>query len=95
LPVGEIMSSDLACCSPGDDMGAALSKMAERHVQRLPVVSEDGALAGILSIDDLVLRAETDVSKNDVFGAMKSIYARQSHRKGGSLAPAKQSPAAA
>src|SRR5580700_9245902 len=41
-----------------DDIHTALSTMRAQQVRRLPVVNNEGALVGILSLDDIVLFAE-------------------------------------
>jgi CBS domain-containing protein len=65
-------------CHPQDDIHTALSTMRAQQVRRLPVVDHEGALAGILSLDDLVLLAgdkTTDaLTYTDVVDTMKSIY---------------------
>ena len=76
LPVGEIMNRDLAYCSPEDDVRDALHTMAERQSHRLPVVNEDGSLKGILSIDDVALRADAGLW-SDMFNALKAICSRR------------------
>ncbi|TCK27746.1 CBS domain-containing protein [Pseudonocardia endophytica] len=51
--VAEVMTADVVTCSP-DDQAADLARvMTDRRVRHLPVVI-DGALAGIVSIGDLV-----------------------------------------
>ena len=82
LPVGEVMSKDLALCTPDDDVRDALKIMAQRQLHRLPVVDKDGALKGILSLDDIALRAETDGLSKDLLKTMKAICDRQSRRAG-------------
>jgi CBS domain-containing protein len=76
LPVGEIMQREPAVCAPNDDVRSALRTMAQQRVHRLPVVDKSGALEGILSMNDIVLRAKpgTDgVFKDDVIRTLKSI----------------------
>jgi CBS domain-containing protein len=51
--VSEIMSTDLACVSPADDLQKCVDLMLGHNVKRLPVV-EDGKLVGILSRADLL-----------------------------------------
>jgi len=58
LRAGDVMSEAIATCRVDDDMNAALKTMKERRVRRLPVLDAEGRLAGILSLNDLVLRAE-------------------------------------
>jgi CBS domain-containing protein len=57
------MSERVYTCRAGDDVRDALAIMRERRVRRLPVVGERGDLVGLLSLDDVVLKAralETD-----------------------------------
>ena len=82
LPVSEVMSKDLSLCTPDDDVRDALKIMAERQLHRLPVVDKDGGLKGILSLDDIALRAETDGLSKDLLKTMKAIGDRQSRRAG-------------
>jgi CBS domain-containing protein len=80
LPVSEIMTMKVYTCSPDDQTRAVLSLMKNHAVRRLPVVMTDGRLAGLISLDDLVVRADSHkgaaVSDADVFDALKSICAR-------------------
>jgi CBS domain-containing protein len=51
---GEVMSRDLVTLREHDSIGYALRLMRSRGVRRLPVLSHSGALAGILTMDDLL-----------------------------------------
>ena len=51
--VEELMTSDVETCTGGDTDREVLALMTERRFRHLPVV-EDGALAGIVSIGDVV-----------------------------------------
>lgn len=53
----EIMSPHVHACAPGDDVRVALQKMRDARVRRLPVIGPGGRLAGIVSMDDIILRA--------------------------------------
>jgi CBS domain-containing protein len=57
ITVGEVSSGRAHTCRPEDDLAAALGTMRAVRVRRLPVVDDEGTLQGILSINDLVLRA--------------------------------------
>jgi CBS domain-containing protein len=57
IAVHEAMSSRVRSCYADDGVTDALKQMAEAGVRRLPVVTGDGRLAGIVSMDDIVLRA--------------------------------------
>ena len=53
----EIMSRHVYACHPDDGVRTALTMMKQFRVRRLPVVGPDGRLAGIVSMDDIILRA--------------------------------------
>jgi CBS domain-containing protein len=57
--VGNITSGNVIACKTDDGIHHVLPVMAEARVRRLPVLDFQGKLAGILSMDDIVLRAET------------------------------------
>jgi CBS domain-containing protein len=76
VPVGEIMNRDLSYCTPEDDVRDALHTMAKRQSHRLPVVSKEGSLTGILSIDDVAVRADPGLW-SETFSALKTICSRR------------------
>ena len=80
LPVGEIMTKDLALSTPRSDVRDALKTMAQRQLRRLPVVDDGGAIVGILSLGDVALRADDDVSM-DVLNAVRAVCDRRNRRR--------------
>jgi CBS domain-containing protein len=58
--VGDVMSTDVVTCSVHDDYTEALECMASRQVRRVPVVNEDGSLAGIISQADVARRSSEE-----------------------------------
>ncbi|MEO7531432.1 MAG: CBS domain-containing protein [Sediminibacterium sp.] len=52
-PVGEIMTKDFPAVKQTDSIEACMQLMSENHIRYLPVV-ENGKLAGIISINDVV-----------------------------------------
>ena len=54
LQVGDIMSDDLLTCREDDDVYQTIEHMRVRGIRRVPVVNSSGALAGIVSADDLL-----------------------------------------
>jgi CBS domain-containing protein len=52
-PVREVMSSDIKYCYEDEDLDHVAQNMAEIKVRRLPVVSRDKRLVGIVSLGDL------------------------------------------
>jgi CBS domain-containing protein len=53
MQVSELMTAEVVTCAPGDGIGQLMQQMTERRVRHLPVI-EDGKLAGIISIGDVV-----------------------------------------
>jgi CBS domain-containing protein len=54
LTAGDVMATPLATVRDGDDILDALARMRENGVRRLPVLDQDGHLAGILAVDNLL-----------------------------------------
>jgi CBS domain-containing protein len=53
LPVSEIMTSVVVTCGPGDSIDSLSGLMTNNRVRHVPVI-DDGELAGIVSIGDVV-----------------------------------------
>ncbi len=51
--VGGVMSTPVTTCTPSTTVGELMAVMTERRIRHVPVVV-DGALAGIVSIGDVV-----------------------------------------
>jgi len=78
--VEEIVQRKVYSCGPEDDIHVALQSMREEHVRRLPVVERDGTLAGVVSMDDILLHAEPnsfghepELSANEVVRSYRTI----------------------
>ena len=56
--VAEVMSRNVCSCAPEDDVRVALATMRDGRVRRLPVITKSGRLIGVISMDDVLLRAE-------------------------------------
>jgi CBS domain-containing protein len=54
IRVGDIMSSPVFLVRESDGVFEALRTMSAHGVRRLPVVAEDGTLAGIVTADDVL-----------------------------------------
>jgi CBS domain-containing protein len=48
------MSDRVVYATPGTTLDECMALMTEKHFRHLPVLNEDGSLAGIISIGDLV-----------------------------------------
>ena len=80
VAVAEVMSGKLHSCAPDDDIRAALQTMAEAKVHRLPVTAQNGTLVGVLSMDNILFRAEPttpgkrpELSNDEVMNTLRSI----------------------
>jgi CBS domain-containing protein len=56
-PVRNYMSSDLICCFEDQDIKEAEQLMRQRRVRRLPVLTREKQVAGMVALDDLASRA--------------------------------------
>jgi len=52
----DVMSTDVLTGTATDDLAKALATMRAGRVRRVPVVDAEGALCGVLSLDDVVLQ---------------------------------------
>ena len=57
LTVGDAMSKEVRACRPGDSLFQAEKIMRDARVRRLPVLNEQGAPVGVLSLGDLAREA--------------------------------------
>jgi CBS-domain-containing membrane protein len=80
LVARDLMSGEVSTVHPGDDVAIALDTMRSRRVRRLPVVDAERRLLGMLSINDVVLRAEpsgprarTGLTANDVLATLQAV----------------------
>lgn len=65
IAIEEVTSGQVFSCKPDDDVHVALKTMQQNKVRRLPVVADDGTLAGILSLNDIVVNAKEVADKKD------------------------------
>jgi len=82
IRVKEVMSGKAYGCSCDTDIHEALKIMQQKQVRRLPIVSaEDGRLQGILSMNDVAIKAQggrnAELSAEDVESTMRGICAHR------------------
>jgi CBS domain-containing protein len=82
--VENVMTAEVHSCSPDDSIGDALDLMRRHRVRRLPVVDGDGHLKGLLSFDDVVLKARSADSEefagpyyDDIAKTLKAVNRHQ------------------
>jgi CBS domain-containing protein len=75
LTVGEVAQAPVHTCSPDDDVHAVLETMKQHRVRRLPVAGFEGAIMGVVSMNDIVLAAgrRKGVRDDEVVAAMQAI----------------------
>ena len=78
--VVDVVQRKVYSCDPEDDVHMALQTMREGHVRRLPVVDASKNLAGVVSMDDILLHAEPssfgnepELSANEVVRTYRTI----------------------
>jgi CBS domain-containing protein len=84
ITLAQVASGKVYSCRPEEAIPVALEVMAQNKVRRLVVVDGEGRLQGILSMDDVVLHAESagagkppEVSPDAVIRTLKAIYGPQ------------------
>jgi CBS domain-containing protein len=68
-PVGEIMTKDFPLVKQSDSVGVCMQLMSEQHIRYLPVI-ENGKLAGIISINDVV--TETILNQEETISHLQN-----------------------
>ena len=84
--VKDVGYSPVQTCAPDDDVDTAMAIMRRAQVRRLPVI-EDGKLAGILALNDIILAAAHKYATVDSDGVMNTMRAVSEHRGQKSAAP--------
>jgi len=60
--IDQVMSEEVRWCYEDDALDAALRKMGEVQLRRLPIVDRDKRLVGILSLGDVAAKGEAAMS---------------------------------
>lgn len=72
VTVSEAMTPDIVYCLEDDDTEKASHIMADRQIRRLPVLSQEEKLVGIIAIADLATRASEAHSSSEVLERVSS-----------------------
>jgi CBS domain-containing protein len=75
MTAGDVMTEKPATVDEDDDLLGALAHMRERGVRRLPVVRPDGALSGMLALDNLLEALGEEI--DGVVGVMRAQRTRE------------------
>jgi CBS domain-containing protein len=76
LLVGDIMNANVVTARETEPLEAALKKMEEHGIRRLPVVDGNGALVGIVTLDDVL-----QVLTEQQIGLVKIVAEQQRHER--------------
>lgn len=78
-PVSNVMTGEVRTTIESEELDTALERMQEHRVRRLPVLDAGNRLAGILSLDEVILAASEggDPDYTQLAGALKSIVEHQ------------------
>ena len=69
-PVSSIMTAEVVTCRRDTAVDDLMRMMTDRRIRHVPVVDDDGALVGIVSIGDIVKSriSELESERNDLVG---------------------------
>jgi CBS domain-containing protein len=78
LTVGDVARSEVFTCGPDDDLRTALAAMKQHHVRRLPVEGFGGTVAGIVSMNDMLLAAgKKGIENAEIVDTFQAICAHR------------------
>ena len=90
--VRDVMSPEVRCCFEEDSVEEAAVKMAQWQVRRLPVLSKEHRVVGIISLGDLAREATPEIAggalgeiaENNQDGSVAASDVRQGFARGNS-----------
>jgi len=74
LTAKDIMTKDVVCCSPDDDVKVAIGVMETKKIRRLPVTDSHKAMVGMLSLGDISHKVGKELS-GEVLRAVSAHHA--------------------
>ena len=58
----DVMTTDVVCCSPDDDIQVAIETMEAKQIRRLPVTDSHKTMIGMLSLGDISHKVSEELS---------------------------------
>ena len=58
----DVITKKVVCCSPDDDLQAAVKLMESKQIRRLPVMDSQKTIVGMLSLGDISHKVNKDFS---------------------------------
>lgn len=80
-PVAAVMTAEPIICHPDDELADALSRMRLHGIRRLPVCTTQGALVGILSLDDAAQEPEYGAEATETLARICDTRRRRGQRQ--------------
>jgi CBS domain-containing protein len=80
LTVADVMTHNLLTLSESSGLAEAIRLLRARNVRRAPVISSDGDLVGIVSLDDLLPAVASELS--ELAALLGSQARREAHQVG-------------
>jgi CBS domain-containing protein len=77
LLVGDVMTSDPATVRGAEPLNEALTRMRTLGIRRLPVVSPDGRIEGIVAFDDVVAFMSRELGKLAAVVTSERLHERE------------------
>ena len=73
-PISTVMTADVVVTAPGDTVEDMMRLMTERRIRHVPVVTDGGRMAGIISIGDVVKSRidELEADRDQLIGYIHS-----------------------
>lgn len=74
VTLGDVMYREITLAKENDDINETITTMRQKGIRRLPVVDDNGALVGIITLDDLIdLIAEQLKSLAELIGRQQDL----------------------
>lgn len=94
MKVCDLMTSDVVTLTPTTSLREAASLLVERGISGVPVVDASGAVVGVLSEADIVVKAGGEVARNRLLGwLLESDFGLEDKIRAESVSDAMTTPA--
>lgn len=72
LRASDVMTDDVECVHPDEDIHSIIAMMGKRQIRRIPVVERDDRVIGIISMGDIANRADYDEELQEALDRISS-----------------------
>ena len=74
LTAQDVMTKDVTCCSPDDNVTVAIKAMEAKKIRRMPVTDSHKTMVGMLSLGDISHKVSNQIS-GEVLRAVSAHHA--------------------